>query len=163
MKKSIDKTAFWRADKTNLTRDNLCSKHHIKKALQRSTFLNSLAYKPGSVVNGHQSSLCVTAKLRNKVSCHPSRCAGQAPPGVLLRIGFTADSCYHENGWALTSPFHPYRGSGGIFLLHFPGGYPRPTLSAILSCEARTFLTVKPFGMIPRGRPAELLTYYNIV
>ena len=27
---------------------------------------------------------------------------------VLHRIGFTADLCYHRNGWALTSPFHPY-------------------------------------------------------
>ena len=35
-----------------------------------SAFFSS-AYKPGSVVNGHQSSLSVTAELRNKVSCHP--------------------------------------------------------------------------------------------
>ena len=51
--------------------------------------------------------------------------------------------------------------SGGFFLLHFPGGYPRPTLSAILSCEARTFLTVIPFGNIPRDRPAKLYCYYT--
>ena len=44
---------------------------------------------------------------------------------------------------------------GGLFLLHFPGGHPRLTLSAILLYEARTFLTVIPFGNIPRGRPAE--------
>ena len=42
--------------------------------------------------------------------------------------------------------------AGGLFLLHFPGGYPRLTLSAILPCEARTFLTVIPFGVIPRDR-----------
>ena len=56
----------------------------------------------------------------------------------------------------LTSPK-----GGGLFLLHFPGGYPRLTLSAILPCEARTFLTGKPFGMIPRGRPAKLHFYYT--
>ena len=52
--------------------------------------------------------------------------------------------------------------AGGLFLLHFPGGYPRLTLSAILPCEARTFLTLLPFGMIVRGRLAELCRYYNM-
>jgi len=40
--------------------------------------------------------------------------------------------------------------------LHFPDGYPWLTLSAILSCEARTFLTVIPFGNIPRDRSTRL-------
>jgi len=53
--------------------------------------------------------------------------------------------------------------NGGLFLLPFSGGYPRLTLSAILPCDARTFLTVLPFGMIPRGRPTELPFYYIIV
>lgn len=51
--------------------------------------------------------------------------------------------------------------SGGFFLLHFPGGYPRLTLSAILSCEARTFLTVIPYGNIPRDRSTKLLLLYT--
>ena len=42
--------------------------------------------------------------------------------------------------------------AGGLFLLHFPGSHLRLTLSAILPYEARTFLTVIPFGMIPRNR-----------
>ena len=46
-------------------------KHHFKKALHQSAFLISSAYKPGSVVNGHQSALYVTAELQNKVLCHP--------------------------------------------------------------------------------------------
>ena len=50
---------------------------------------------------------------------------------------------------------------GGLFLLPFSGGYPRLTLSAILPCDARTFLTGIPFGMIPRGRPTKLPYYYN--
>ena len=45
--------------------------------------------------------------------------------------------------------------AGGFFLLHFPGSRLRLTLSAILPYEARTFLTVIPFGNIPRGRLAE--------
>ena len=52
---------------------------------------------------------------------------------------------------------------GGIFLLHFPGSRLRLTLSAILPYEARTFLTVIPFGVIPRGSSAELLYYYIIL
>ncbi len=43
----------------------------------------------------------------------------------------------------------------------FSGGYPRLTLSATLPCDARTFLTVIPFGNIPRGRPTKLPKYYN--
>ena len=50
---------------------------------------------------------------------------------------------------------------GGLFLLPFSGGYPRLTLSAILPCDARTFLTGIPFGMIPRDRPTELHMYYT--
>ena len=49
---------------------------------------------------------------------------------------------------------------GGLFLLPFSGGYPRLTLSVILPCDARTFLTRIPFGMIPRGRPTRLPVYY---
>ena len=41
---------------------------------------------------------------------------------------------------------------GGLFLLHFPGSCLRLTLSVILPYEARTFLTVIPFGAIPRDR-----------
>ena len=39
---------------------------------------------------------------------------------------------------------------GGLFLLHLSGGRPRPMLSVILLCEARTFLT----GLPLRGCPA---------
>jgi len=109
--------------------------------------------------------LCAVSPLRSGISPVPPGDMGRAsqnPHAVLLRIGFTADLCYHRNGWALTSPFHPYRaGPGGLFLLHFPGSHLRLTLSAILPCEARTFLTAIPFGTMPRGRSAELRVYYN--
>ena len=37
---------------------------------------------------------------------------------------------------------------GGLFLLHFPVGRPRRTLSVILPYDARTFLAITPFGNI---------------
>ena len=40
--------------------------------------------------------------------------------------------------------------------MHFPGSHLRLTLSAILPYEARTFLTVIPFGVIPRDRLMKL-------
>ena len=128
-----------------------------------STFflIDDWACKPGSVrMNTWQSSIftahyCTVQALR---LCHhesDGQPADFSEIKVLLRIGFTADLCCHRNGWALTSPFHPYRKSGGLFLLHFPGGRPRRTLSVILPCEARTFLTVTPFGNIPRDCPIQ--------
>ena len=53
--------------------------------------------------------------------------------------------------------------AGGLFLLHFPGGYPRLTLSAILPCGARTFLTTAPFGILLRGRPTKRRSHYITV
>ena len=52
--------------------------------------------------------------------------------------------------------------SGGLFLLPFSGGYPRLMLSVTLPSDARTFLTVLPFGLILRSRPAWLPVYYTI-
>ena len=43
---------------------------------------------------------------------------------------------------------------GSLFLLHFPGGCPRRTLSVILPCDARTFLMPIPCGVMTRGSPA---------
>ena len=51
--------------------------------------------------------------------------------------------------------------AGGLFLLHFPGSRLRLTLSAILPCEARTFLTIIPFGTISRNRPTRSHWNYN--
>ena len=44
---------------------------------------------------------------------------------------------------------------GGLFLLHFPAGRPGRTLSVILLFDARTFLTIRPFGMISRDCPVQ--------
>ena len=55
----------------------------------------------------------------------------------------------------LAFPSLPSAWLGGLFLLHFPGGHPRLMLSVILPYEARTFLTVIPFGNIPRDCPIQ--------
>ena len=47
-----------------------------------------------------------------------------------------------DGRWSLKPPFHPYQHiAGGIFLLHYPWSRLHRTLSGILPCEARTFLT----------------------
>ena len=51
---------------------------------------------------------------------------------------------------------------GGLFLLHFPAGRPGRTLSVILLCDARTFLTIIPFGNISRDCPAQSRLLYII-
>ena len=61
---------------------------------------------------------------------------------VLLRMGFTQPLLLPEVRWSLTPPFHPYRPKPAVyFLLHWPGSHLHRTLSGILPCEARTFLT----------------------
>ena len=108
-----------------------------KEPTARLVLFCSFACKPGSVENGHLSLLPVAREAPSVLrSCHPSGpcgCRADMPRTVLLWVGFTANLCYHRSGWALTSPFHPYRLRGGLFLLHFPGGYPRLTLSATLA------------------------------
>ncbi len=65
-----------------------------------------------------------------------------APFLALLRMGFTQPPPLPVKRWSLTPPFHPYRPKAAVsFLLHFPWGHPHRTLSGILPCEARTFLT----------------------
>ena len=106
--------------------------------------------------------LCLASPQGSKAFalCHPQIYVGQTNlHTVLLRIRFTANLRYRRSGWALTSPFHPYLPKvGGLFLLHFLGSRLRLTLSVILPYEARTFLTVIPFGNIPRGRLAKFLS-----
>ena len=62
---------------------------------------------------------------------------------VLLRMGFTyAPSVTREAVVSYTAlPPLPELYPGGIFLLHYPWSRLHRTLSGILPCEARTFLT----------------------
>ena len=65
---------------------------------------------------------------------------------VLLRMGFTyARSVTSAAVVSYTAlpplPYSGITGTGGIFLLHYPWSRLHRTLSGILPCEARTFLT----------------------
>ena len=65
-------------------------------------------------------------------------------------MGFTRLRMLPCEWWSLTPPFHPYLPkAGGYFLLHWPGSFLRRTLSGILPCGARTFLT----SLSSRDRP----------
>ena len=61
---------------------------------------------------------------------------------VLLRMGFTGTPSVTRRPVSSYLTFPPLPDeSGGIFLLHFPWSHLHRTLSGILPCEARTFLT----------------------
>ena len=61
---------------------------------------------------------------------------------VLLRMGFTCALPVTRKAVVSYTAFPPLPDcSGGIFLLHFPWSRLHRTLSGILPCEARTFLT----------------------
>ena len=64
---------------------------------------------------------------------------------VLLRMGFTYALPVTRKAVVSYTAIPPlpdgFSPAGGIFLLHFPGSCLHRTLSGILPCEARTFLT----------------------
>ena len=62
---------------------------------------------------------------------------------VLLRMEFTCARSVTTAAVVSYTAFPPLpRKGGGLFLLHWSGSYLHRTLSGILPCEARTFLTV---------------------
>ena len=61
---------------------------------------------------------------------------------VLLRMGFTCALSVTRQAVVSYTAFPPLPGEpGGLFLLHWPWSHLHRTLSGILPCEARTFLT----------------------
>ena len=71
--------------------------------------------------------------------------------------------CYQTGGSLLHCPSTLTGKAGGIFLLHCPWSHLRQTLSGILPCEARTFLS---HGLsVPWQRPSVLLANatYSII
>ncbi len=61
---------------------------------------------------------------------------------VLLRMGFTCAPAVTGRAVGSYPAFPPLpANAGGLFLLHWPGSHLHRTLSGILPCEARTFLT----------------------
>ena len=80
---------------------------------------------------------------------------------VLLRMGFTCALSVTSQAVVSYTAFPPLPAkAGGLFLLHFPGSHLHRTLSGILPCEARTFLTCCLSALQPRS--SVLLTLYNI-
>ena len=64
---------------------------------------------------------------------------------------------------SLKLPFHPYQPeAGGTFLLHYPWSRLHRTLSGILPCEARTFLTCSLSSLQPRPPILLKLSYSTI-
>ena len=73
------------------------TKNTLRKRVALVGGCNSVC-KPGSVVNGHQSSLTVTDKLRGLPRATCGYVSGKHPTAVLLRIGFTAPLRYRRSG-----------------------------------------------------------------
>ena len=103
--------------------------------------------KPSSVVYGHLSRLVVADKLKRY-----SRHLSDGQPYMInaqscSEWGLHGIPCYHDIGELLprlsiltakVEKINTY--CGGLFLLHYPEGHPRLTLSGTLSYAARTFL-----------------------
>ena len=120
-------------------------------------------YKPGSV---HEQARAAVIYLRRLLPnglkayafCRHRDSGGNRSGSLRSPEGVASDRVYRKPALPRVSvssylafPPLPPEG-GGISLLHFPWGRPRRTLSVILPYEARTFLTVIPFGAIPRDR-----------
>ena len=75
---------------------------------------------------------------------------------VLLRMGFTYAPSVTREAVVSYTALPPLPGKpGGTFLLHYPWSRLHQTLSGILPCEARTFLTCSLSVLQPR--PSVLL------
>ncbi len=97
--------------------------------------------KPSSVVDDHLSNPAVTGRLKRPTRKHDgppySSLFGLASDGVYM-----CPHCYQCGGELLPRLSTLTRvNPGGLFLLHWPGSHLHRTLSGILPCEARTFLT----------------------
>ena len=134
----------------------------------------SPVYKPGSVCHPKDSRAPIYLRVpspKRFAACaarHPMSLAEVGPTRLAASYGVASDRVYSKSmlPWKWVSPYlafpslPPACADGGLFLLPFSGGFPRLTLSATLPCDARTFLTVLPFGMISRGRPTKLPFHY---
>ena len=80
---------------------------------------------------------------------------------ALLRMEFTSARVRYRRGGSLLHCLFTLTRieAGGSFLLHLSWGYPRRTLSGILPCEARTFLTRNCF----RPRLHALPVYFIVL
>ena len=109
--------------------------------------------KPGYVVEWPSIELC---RRRQNQATYPE---ADGPPyascSVLLRMGFTCALSVTSQAVVSYTALPPLPTgtkclSGGIFLLHCPWSRLHQTLSGILPCEARTFLTCSLSVLQPR-------------
>ena len=121
---------------------NSISKIIKKEELKNSSFLKQI-YKPGSVVDSHLSRIYIAIYLKPRKSrkwraalTFSTRCCSRQ--GLHSRyitiplVGFY-------------STFSPEPLSGCYFLLHFPYGYPRLTLSSTIALWSPDFPLAYPF------------------
>ena len=105
-------------------------------------------YKPGSVFDNDLSWPQVASRLQPRFRKH------DGPPYrfllVLLRIGFTGPhSLLHAGELLPRRSTLTWEDPGGIFLLHFPEGYPCRPLAVILPLWSSDFPQTRPFGTAP--------------
>ena len=123
--------------------------------------------KPGYVSDGHLSRPAVAGRLKRPtrtVRIHKiRRRAAGLSCSVLLRMGFTYAPRVTARAVVSYTAFAPLPAfAGGIFLLHWPGSRLHRTLSGILPCEARTFLTCSLSSLQPRPSvPLRRVPYHN--
>lgn len=119
------------------------------------------AYKPSSVrarraLRSHLSGMHVAMHFKL-----PLRRDGR--PWRLL-CGIAPNRVYTAGGVAI-APVSSYLAfsslpGGCFFLLHFPGGCPRRTLSVILAHGSSDFPQEEPFGALPRLRGLQIVSSY---
>ena len=107
----------------------------------------------------YQTVICLVLPLPAGSSNLPGQClrspgsrrAADLSCSVLLRMGFTCAPHVTARAVVSYTAFAPLPAfAGGIFLLHWPGSRLHRTLSGILPCEARTFLTCSLSSLQPR-------------
>ena len=122
--------------------------------------------KPGSVRSGLRSCHLSVTVVASRLSAASAVLPGRHDPGMgSPRGGVASDRVYICTqlpvvpvSFYLAFPSVPCGPPertrfGSLFLLHFPGGFPRRTLSVILPFDARTFLMPIPCGAMTRGSP----------
>ena len=119
----------------------------------RWTFLHSLFFVSSKTVSRVMSRIIIylILLLPTDFSDPPKSVTGShiAFYSVLLRMGFTYALSVTRKAVVSYTALPPLPAkAGGIFLLHYPWSRLHRTLSGILPCEARTFLTW-PLSVLP--------------
>ena len=119
----------------------------------------------------YQTVICLDLPSPAGSSDLPGQCGSKDPPAGRRSVlfGLASDGVYIcparcRAGGGLLHRLCTLTGlpAGGCFLLHFPGSRLHRTLSGILPCEARTFLTCSLSSLQPRPSvPLRRVPYHN--